>query len=223
MKKKRLKAKKLRNQTRRLTGTDSNSLKSANIDANVSDEELLAKARAEARERVEETSDDDPPSLEINFKRPTFTEQGGIESPGEAMSVESWRATAGDKTFLRVEGETLEAFKARVEDSLPIGGLPKLVVYWPDNSAATEPEASAPVTSRRQKSFIAGFTPAGGKPEAFQSTPGESEPAFTLRMRARWGENAQFGISSWPTVEPCPYTRSLALVEETAERLKLVQ
>jgi hypothetical protein len=41
------------------------------------------------------------------------------------------RATCDGREWLREDGESFEVFKKRVHNSLPVGGLPKMVVFFP--------------------------------------------------------------------------------------------
>jgi hypothetical protein len=62
--------------------------------------------------------------------------------PPDKVEANCHRATCGDKEFLRESGESLENFKCRVTDSLPVGGLPKLTIFWPDDDNAAHPAAT---------------------------------------------------------------------------------
>lgn len=61
-----------------------------------------------------------PPDIEVSFVAP------------ELRELDTRRATCGEKEWTRDSSETLERFKQRVSDGLPVGGFPKLIVFWPD-------------------------------------------------------------------------------------------
>lgn len=164
-----------------------------------------------------------PPNLVVEFLRPnTVTDSNGREQRGEPIQCEVKRAKCGENFYERLDSETLDVFKNRVLAAEARDGAAVLVVMLPDGDVGSDDAASAQMISRRTKTYLAAFN-FGGRSEAFISTPGETESAFEFRMRERWGSDAVFGVSCWPSIEPCPYTRSLALGEETQERMKLVQ
>lgn len=79
----------------------------------------VAKSRAEARFRAESNRTDGPPNLCVLF-------------PSEAgQEPVSDRATWDGKEWLREPSETMTTFRRRVLDDLPVGGMPKVVVFLP--------------------------------------------------------------------------------------------
>jgi hypothetical protein len=66
-------------------------------------------------------ADDRPPDIDLIW-----------DSKEEVLAGrdDSNRAKWGEKEFVRSTGESLEDFKKRVHDRLPVGGFPKVTEFW---------------------------------------------------------------------------------------------
>lgn len=82
---------------------------------------FFAKARAEARFRAGSDRGDGPPNISVF-----------VVSEAEQEPISN-HASCDGKEWRRGSGETMEEFKRRVYDDLPVGGLPKMVVFWPQD------------------------------------------------------------------------------------------
>jgi hypothetical protein len=210
MKKRGLKAKKLRERRRRLISTNSKSAKSAVNEANLTDAESLARSRAEARARVTQPNDASvPPSVSVEFREGHASPEGFVHTDPEGEHPNVREFVWKDKVFTRGADETFASFQNRICDALPVGEGPHILVF--------RMSGAAHATNIRQRSFIA-TCDVDGVIEAFQNHAGESEADFEARMRGRWGQK-RFGTCSWPSSEPCPYAGPLAQVAEMSKRL----
>lgn len=88
----------------------------------------LAKSRALARARALENDPGAPPNIGMHFVKPP--DQGSNDCHRATCRVHGERE---DREWLRREGESSEDFERRVFDDLPMGGLPKLVLFLPDD------------------------------------------------------------------------------------------
>jgi hypothetical protein len=240
VKNKRLKKKELPKRGKRLTSTKSDSSKSAEEAANMTDDELLARARAEARGRATQPEDPGiPPSLDVTFAYGYASSVGFVDCDPDGQCP--WIQEYGQ--LKRAEGELLESFRHRIRDTEPIGKTePSLCVYsgvnvnfdavqkvrvmgklWeriPGESwSAFEQRFAGAANTPRQKAIIARGT-INERSEAFQNRPGEDEKAFLGRLRERFGQDVKFSTLSWPAAEQCPYVGPAQKVKETAERLR---
>jgi hypothetical protein len=79
-----------------------------------------------------------PPDIQVSFvSRPEEPQIHEIEFAfGKPVACDSHRATCDGREWLRNHGESLQAFKCRIDSDLPIGGFPKLIVFWPDEDSS---------------------------------------------------------------------------------------
>lgn len=119
----------------------------------------------------------------------------------DGFGTDAVRATIGEKELTRVDGETFEAFEARVRKLLPVN-RPGVAIIWSTTS---------------QSIYIASATLPDGTKEAFESLPSETSTDFSARMKAEWGETG-FSLSGWTAGEFCPYEELAVLVEQTKQR-----
>src|SRR5277367_3170514 len=72
------------------------------------------------------------PDIEVRFIKPVIVD--GKVCPPDMRERDSRRATCGKREWTREDGESLKAFKRRVRDDFPVGGVRGLLIFWPNSS-----------------------------------------------------------------------------------------
>jgi hypothetical protein len=184
MKRKRLRKKNLAKRRKRLISTKQNSPKSAERDANVTNDELLARARAEARGRAIQPDDASvPPSLSVTFREGHASPEGWIDTDPEGEHPNVREFVWKGKVFTRGADEPFASFKKRIYDALPVGDGPHLLVFVPN------PKATAATDHDIQRAICRG--------QVYDKLPGESLARFEERVilaQPRDGEPNDFKL-----------------------------